>query len=51
MSVADQLMIEQSKGAVSVALRTFEVPTIEWPVMVTADVRAASRERRRPVLA
>jgi hypothetical protein len=32
-----------------VALRPFEALTIEWPMMVTADVRAASRERRSSV--
>ena len=34
---------------VLVVLRPFEAPIVEWPVAVTADARAASCERRRPV--
>ena len=34
---------------VSVALRPFEALTIEWAVMITADVRTASPERRSSV--
>jgi hypothetical protein len=32
---------------VLLGLRPFEVPTIECPVIVTADARAARRERRK----